>query len=327
MLWYVFKRLCYAVPTLMGVYLLTFVLFFMVNTPDDVARAQLGDKRVSAVAIAQWKKQHGYDLPLFYNHDRSGTAAISHTLLVKTGLQLAHFDFGQSMAGRSIRSDIYQRMWPSLALALPTLLLGLLVNTMVASWLTYFRLTTFSVWMDVCCIVSMSVSVLFYIMIGQYVFAKLLRWMPISGFDYPGVWHFLVLPVVIGVFSGVGSGARWYRTLLAEQSTQPYVITARAKGLNDLGVLLKHVLKNAMLPILTGLVVVIPLLFLGSLIMESFFSIPGLGSYTIDAIAHQDFTVVRAMVYLGTVLYLIGLLLTDVAYTLVDPRVRLAARS
>jgi len=148
---------------------------------------------------------------------------------------------------------------------------------------------------------------------------------PISGYDTGlNAIKFLILPVVISVVAGVGSGARWYRSLFLEEIEQDYVRTARAKGLTETQVLFKHVLKNAMIPILTGVVVILPLLFMGSLITESFFSIPGLGSYTIDAINSQDFAIVRAMVFLGSVLYIIGLLLTDISYTLVDPRVRLS---
>ncbi|MFL6655710.1 MAG: ABC transporter permease, partial [Sulfurifustis sp.] len=128
---------------------------------------------------------------------------------------------------------------------------------------------------------------------------------------------------VIGVVSGIGSSTRLYRAFFLEEITRDYVRTARAKGLSEARVLFRHVLKNAMIPILTGVVVVIPLLFIGSLIMESFFGIPGLGSYTIDAINSQDFAIVRAMVFLGSLLYILGLVLTDISYTLVDPRVRL----
>ena len=136
--------------------------------------------------------------------------------------------------------------------------------------------------------------------------------------------RFLILPVVIGIVAGIGAGTRWYRTIFLEEIGRDYVRTARAKGLSEIRVLFKHVLKNAMVPILTGAVVVIPLLFLGSLLTESFFGIPGLGSYTIDAIRQQDFAIVRAMVFLGSVLYILGLLMTDLSYTLVDPRIRLS---
>ena len=169
----------------------------------------------------------------------------------------------------------------------------------------------------------MSISGLFYIIGGQYLVSKLWRLVPISGFA-AGVdaWKFVILPVAIGVVSGIGSSSRWYRTIFLEEIGKDYVRTARAKGLSELTVLFRHVLRNAMIPILTGVVVVIPLLFMGSLLTESFFGIPGLGSYTIDAINAQDFAVVRAMVFIGSVLYIVGLVLTDLSYTLVDPRVR-----
>lgn len=134
---------------------------------------------------------------------------------------------------------------------------------------------------------------------------------------------FLLLPVVIGVISSIGANTRWYRTIFLEEMNKEYVRTARAKGLPESTVLFKHVLRNALIPILTGAVVTIPLLFLGSLITESFFGIPGLGSYTIEAINAQDFAIVRAMVFIGSFLYIIGLILTDISYTLVDPRIRL----
>jgi peptide/nickel transport system permease protein len=152
----------------------------------------------------------------------------------------------------------------------------------------------------------------------------LLRLVPISGYDVGlDAVKFLVLPVIVGVVGGIGASTRLYRTFFLEEINKDYVRTARAKGLSELRVLFRHVLKNAMIPILTGVVVVIPLLFTGSLILESFFAIPGLGSYTIDAIHSQDFAIVRAMVFLGSVLYIVGLILTDITYTLVDPRVRL----
>jgi len=174
------------------------------------------------------------------------------------------------------------------------------------------------------CVAMMSISSLFYIIGGQYLLSKLWNLMPISGYG-TGVMaaKFLILPVLVGVVSGIGAGARWYRTIFLEEIGKDYVRTARAKGLSEWRVLYKHVLQNAMIPILTGAVVVIPALFMGSLITESFFGIPGLGSYTIDAINSQDFSVVRAMVFLGSVLYIIGLILTDISYTLVDPRIRL----
>ena len=170
----------------------------------------------------------------------------------------------------------------------------------------------------------MSISSLFYIIFGQWLFSKVLRLVPISGFETgTAMISFLILPIAIGVFSRIGSDALLYRSMFLEEINKDYVRTARAKGLSETAVLFKHVLRNASLPILTSTVAVLPMLFLGSLVMESFFGIPGLGSFTIDAINAQDFAIVRTMVFVGTVLYVIGLILTDVAYTIADPRIRL----
>jgi peptide/nickel transport system permease protein len=190
--------------------------------------------------------------------------------------------------------------------------------------MAFFRATYLDFWGVVLCVAMMSISALFYIIGGQYLVSKVWHLVPISG--YAGgldAAKFVLLPALIGVVAGIGAGGRWYRTLFLEEMTRDYVRTARAKGLAESAVMFRHVLKNAMIPILTGVVAVIPLLFMGSLLSESFFGIPGLGSYTIEAIQAQDFAVVRAMVFIGSVLYILGLLLTDLSYTLVDPRVRL----
>ena len=321
---YLFRRIVYAIPILIGVNLLTFALFFVVNTPDDIARMHLGDRHVTQEQIDFWKSERGYDKPLLYNGEQQGLSAFSDTIFYEKSVRLFAFDFGPSDSGRNIAHDIKQRMWPSLAIAIPTLLIGLLVNISFALFMVFFRATYVDFSSVVLCVVLMSISALFYIIGGQYLFAKILSLVPISGYD-TGIdaIKFVILPVIIGVVSGIGAGSRWYRTIFLEEISKDYVTTARAKGLSDFYILFNHVLPNAMIPILTGVVVVLPLLFLGSLIIESFFGIPGLGSYTIDAIAREDFAIVRAMVFLGSFLYIIGLLLTDISYTLVDPRVRL----
>ncbi|MGR8980845.1 MAG: ABC transporter permease [Gammaproteobacteria bacterium] len=322
---YIIRRFLYAVPLLMGVNILTFVLFFMVNSPDDMARMQLGMKHVTQEAVDNWKHQHGYDLPLLWNSRVDGAGKITETVFYQKSAGLFMFRFGVSDSGRNIGSDIKQRMWPSLALAVPTLIIGLLVNIGFALMMVLFRASYLELGGMVLCVILMSVSSLFYIIGGQFAVGKLLKLVPISGYDSGlSAVKFLILPVLIGVFSGIGSGVRWYRTLFLEEVEKDYVRTARAKGLSETQTLFRHVLRNALIPILTGVVVILPLLFMGSLIMESFFSIPGLGSYTIDAINRQDFAIVRSMVFLGSVLYVLGLLLTDISYTLVDPRVRLS---
>ncbi|MGB6976112.1 MAG: ABC transporter permease [Gammaproteobacteria bacterium] len=321
---YLLRRILYAIPILIGVNLLTFVLFFIVNTPDDVARMHLGTKYVTNTDIQRWKEAHGYNKPLFYNGQSTGWRKFTDTLFFNKSLDLFAFQFGESAQGRNIAQDIQQRMWPSLALAIPTLFIGLMLNISVAMLMVFFRNTYMDTSISILCIIIMSISGLFYIIAGQFWLGKVLQWVPISGYQSGlAASRFLILPVIVGVVAGIGAGARWYRTLFLEEMHKEYVITARAKGLKETRVLFEHVFKNALIPILTGVVVILPTLFMGSLIMESFFGIPGLGSYTIDAIAQQDFDIVRAMVFLGTLFYIIGLILTDVSYTLVDPRVRL----
>lgn len=322
---YILRRVLFAAPILIGVNFITFALFFMVNTPDDMARAQLGAKQTSPEMIQSWKIDHGYDKPLFFNLNAPGLAKVQETLFVQESMKLFVFDFGQSDSGRQITADIYERMWPSLAIALPTFIIGLVTNVALALLIVLFRGSALDTATMMVAVAIMSISGLFYIIAGQVLFSKVWHWVPISG--YSEGWEgfkFLILPIFIGVFSGIGAGMRWYRSIFLEEMNKDYIRTARAKGLSDLKVLFGHVLQNGMLPILTGVVVVIPTLFMGSLIMESFFGIPGLGSYTLDAINAQDFGIVKAMVFLGSVLYIVGLILTDISYTLFDPRVKLS---
>ena len=324
MIAYLIRRILYALPILIGVNLLTFILFFVVNTPDDMARMQLGIKRVTPDAIEKWKQQRGYDKPLLVNGAAGGTDKITETIFWQKSASMFVLDFGYSDDGRSISREILTRMIPSLVIALPTFVVGLLLYISFALLMTLFRGTVLDMAGVTLCVILMSISSLFYIIGGQFMVSKLWHWVPISG--YAGgadSLRFILLPVLIGVVAGIGSSSRWYRTIFLEEVGRDYVRTARAKGLSELRVLFKHVLKNAMIPILTGVVAVIPLLFMGSLLTESFFGIPGLGSYTIDAIQAQDFGVVRAMVFLGSALYIVGLILTDISYTMVDPRVRL----
>jgi len=321
---YLIRRILYTIPILLGINIITFALFFMVNSPDDMARMQLGQKHVKPEAIAQWKAHRGYDLPLFYNDKKSGTEQLTQTLFFQKSFLLFTFDFGVSDAGRDISYDISHRMWPSLSIALPVLILSMILNITFAMLMAFFRSSYLDLSSVIFCIILMSISTMFYIIGGQYLFGIVLRLVPISGYDAGlNSIKFIMLPIMVAVMGGLGAGGRWYRTLFLEEMNKDYVKTARAKGLSEVRILFRHVLKNAMLPILTGVVVIIPSLFMGSLVLESFFGVPGLGSYTIDAIQQQDFAIVRAMVFLGSVLYILGLILTDISYTLVDPRVRL----
>jgi peptide/nickel transport system permease protein len=325
MLAYLIRRLLYALPILIGVNVITFALFFIVNTPDDMARMQLGVKRVTPEAIEKWKVERGYDKPLFWNTQASGPGQLTDTIFFRKSVKMFALDFGRADDGRDIAREITQRMGPSLAVAVPVFALGLFAAISFALLLVYFRATYLDFAGVVLCVAMMSVSGLFYIIGGQWLVSKIWHLVPISGYaEGLSAAKFIILPVLISVLAGIGSSARWYRTIFLEEYTKDYVRTARAKGLSERFVLFRHVLRNALIPILTGAVVVIPTLFMGSLLIEAFFGIPGLGSYTIDAINAQDFAVVRAMVFIGSALYIVGLLLTDISYTLVDPRIRLS---
>jgi peptide/nickel transport system permease protein len=324
MLTYLIRRLLYALPILIGVNVLTFALFFIVNTPDDMARMQLGVKRVTPEAIEKWKVERGYDKPLFWNGAASGAGKVADTIFFSKSVKMFALDFGRADDGRDIAREIRLRMMPSLAVAVPVFVLGLFAAISFALLLVYFRATYLDFAGVVLCVAMMSISGLFYIIGGQWLVSKIWHLVPISGYA-AGLTaaKFVILPVIVSVLAGIGSSARWYRTIFLEEYTRDYVRTARAKGLSERFVLFRHVLRNALIPILTGAVVVIPALFMGSLLIEAFFGIPGLGSYTIDAINAQDFAVVRAMVFIGSALYILGLLLTDISYTIADPRIRL----
>ncbi len=321
---YIIRRIGYGVLVLIGVNVFTFMLFFAVNTPDDMARMNIGGKRVTQDAIEKWKVERGYDKPLFWSEQQSGIKKLSQTVFYERSVPLFALQFGASDSGRDIGYELRQRVGPSIALAVPTFALGIFVVIVFSLLLVFFRNTYLELWGVALAVFLMSISGLFYIIVGQFFFSKLLKLVPISGFA--GGWDlfvFLALPIVIGILSRLGGEALFYRTLFLEEIGKDYVRTARSKGLSETVVLFRHVLHNALLPILTSTVAVLPLLFLGALIMESFFGIPGLGSYTIDAINAQDFAVVRSMVFLGSVLYIVGLILTDISYTLADPRIRL----
>jgi peptide/nickel transport system permease protein len=210
-------------------------------------------------------------------------------------------------------------MGPSLAIALPTFVLGLFVTISFALLLVFFRATYLDFWGVVLCVAMMSISGLFYIIGGQYLISQ--------GLEPGADLRLRRRSRCVEVPDPAGADRRHFRHRRVDplvshhlpRGDQATTCAPRAPRAAERVVLFRHVLRNAMIPILTGVVVVIPLLFMGSLLTESFFGIPGLGSYTIDAINAQDFAVVRSMVFIGSVLYIVGLILTDISYTLVDP--------
>ncbi len=323
---YIIRRGLYGFPILLGVNLLLFLLFFYVNTPDDMAETFLGEKHITQEQIDNWKQEHGYALPRFINTAESFPGMITQTIFWQKSMSLFAFRFGKSDQDNSdIGTEVLRRMPYSLCITVPVFILSLMLNLFVAMIVAFYRATYIDTWVLVLCVIMMSISALFYIIYGQMVFAILLKLVPVSGFDSkaPYFFKFLMLPILMGVISSFGGGVRYYRTIFLEEINKDYIRTARAKGLGEGLVLFKHALKNAMLPILTNVVVMIPFLIMGGLLTENFFGIPGLGSYMIEAISRQDFAVLRSMVFLGAFLYVISLILVDISYTMVDPRIRL----
>jgi peptide/nickel transport system permease protein len=323
---YVLRRIGYGALILLGVNLATFFLFFTVNTPDDMARLNIGGKRVTQAQIEKWKTERGYDKPLYVNEQQQGTKKITDTIFWERSVSLFTLDFGRGDAESAgdIGHEVSTRMMASLQLALPLFILQVMFSTVFALLLVMFRHTKLDFWGVVLCVLMLSISSLFYIIVGQFLFSKLFRLAPISGFaNGLDAAKFLVLPIGLSLLARLGGEARLYRAMFLEEVGKDYVRTARAKGLSELAVLFRHVLRNAAIPIITSAGAYLPYVFLGSLVFESFFGIPGLGAYVIDAIAGQDFAIVRTMVFLGSLLYIATYVLIDVAYTWADPRVRL----
>ena len=310
---YIIRRVLYAIPILIGVSLITFVLFYKSSTPDMIARRNLSAKNPTQEQIKEWQKQHGYDKPpqeQFAKHMKE--------------LFLLRFGKSDGLAGEDIGARIRVGAPASLLIASMVFVSALITSICVALTVAYFRGTYIDNAGTFLCVLMMSVVYLVYIISGQFILGKMLKYFPLAG--YREGWdalRFAMLPTIVGVLSGLGSSVRLYRTFLLDEMNQDYIRTARAKGVNEQRILFLHVLKNAAIPILTNVVQIIPALFLGSLLLESFFNIPGLGGWTVDAVTNKDFAVVRAMVFLGTLVTIIGYILTDISYALVDPRVRL----
>ena len=327
MLNFILRRIGYGVLILLGVNLATFILFFTVNTPDDMARLNLGGKRITQEAVEKWKVERGYDKPLYFNDKKQGTEQLTETIFWDRSVSLFALKFGRadSESAGDIGHEVAQRMGVSLQMALPLFVLQVIASTAFSLLLVMFRNSRLDFWGVVSCVLMLSISSLFYIIVGQYLFSRVLKLAPISGFA-PGLdaVKFLALPVLLSLVARLGGEARLYRAMFLEEIGKDYVRTARAKGLSERVVMFRHVLRNALIPIITSAGSYLPYVFLGSLVFESFFGLPGLGAYVIEAISKQDFAVVRTMVFVGSLLYIATYALIDVAYTWVDPRVRLA---
>ena len=328
---YIVRRLLYAIPIVFGVMLITFVLFFVVQSRDTMARVQLG-QRATPVEINNWLHEREYDKPLlvnaswtrdhFYHADKPWTDSI----FIQQMTKFVTFDFGESDFNREpIGEKIRAGAIPSLLITTPALIVGLFLAISLALVQVMYRASALDTGMTIACAILMSIVPMAYIIISQSLMAIWLRWFPVFGFDVQG-WgtvRFLVLPVAVMAIIYLGADVRLYRSIFLEEIAQDYVRTARAKGVGARGVLFKHVLKNGAIALITLIVAYLPLLIMGSLLIENFFGIPGLGGLVVNAIQKQDFAIVRAAVFVGSLLYLFGLMLTDICYAIADPRIRL----
>ena len=307
---YIIRRLLYVIPVLLGVCFIIFVLFNLVS--PDPTLIMLG-KHATVKQMAELRLELGLDRSLF----------VQYLDIVKSAFT---FDFGRSwQTKQEIWEMIKSGAGPSASLSFPAFFIATVIAISISLMVSFFRGKFIDKATVFVCVLLMSVSSLAYILFGQYFLAYKMGLFEISGYDYgfPAFIPYVLLPGVIWIILTLGFDVRFYRTVILDEMYQDYVRTARAKGLSDIVVLFKHVLKNAMIPIITYVVIRIPFLILGALLLESFFSIPGLGGITLQAINSSDFPVIRAMTVLSAVAYIIFTVITDVLYTVVDPRVRL----
>ncbi len=310
MLAYTIRRLLYMVPVLLGVAALVFSLFNTVG--EDPVRVALG-QHATPESIADLKAQWGLDQPLYKQ-------------FVDFLVQIATFDYGRSYDTGEKLSDMFAAGAPvSLSLTLPPFVIGLILNVSLGLLIAYYRGSWLDRFSTALFIGAMSISYLAYIIGFQYVLAYRMDWFPISGYE-PGIegLQFLLLPWIIYLVVSVGPDVRMYRTVFLDETSADYVRTARAKGVSENRMLFGHVLKNAMIPIVTYSMVAVPFLILGAFLMERYFSLPGIGDLMITAINNGDFPVLKGLTMLIAMGYSLIVLLTDIVYAWVDPRVSLS---
>ena len=320
MLKYVLKRLWETIPTTIGILLLTFVLFNVVGgSPAEVI---LG-KNATAESVAAFNRKWGYDKPLIIGigDQGSGIRGWWDSQFFNFVGGLCKGDFGYSIENQEPVIEVLKRgVGPSLSLTVPILVGGVIVALMLALLAAAMR----GGWVDravlVFSAVLMSVNYVIWVLAGQFFLSYKAGIFPVWGYENA---FYLALPVLIGIFSSLGTDVRFFRTAILDEVYKPYVLTARAKGLSGWTIMTRHVLRNALIPIVTYVSLSIPYLFTGSLLLESFFGIPGLGSVSINAIHSADMAVVRAIVVLGALLYQFVNLVTDVLYAVLDPRIRM----
>jgi peptide/nickel transport system permease protein len=308
---YIIRRILYGIPIVLGTTLLLFIIFNVLPGQDPAL--QLAGKHATPETIASIRAELGIDKPL----------PVQFGNLLK---DVVTFDFGRSYATKQRVADmILDGAGPSFSLVAPPFFLTALIALIIGIFVSVYRGTWVDRWIIAIAVAGQSVSILVYILYFQYFFAFKLGWFPISGYDpsLTGRWQYLMLPGIILMLVGLAPSIRFYRTVVLDELYQDYVRTARAKGLTGSAVLFKHVLKNAMIPIITDLVIQLPFLILGALTLESFFGIPGTGDLLVRAIANNDRPVMIAETVLGTIAFVTFNIISDILYALVDPRVQL----
>ena len=314
---YIIRRMLSVVPITLGVLLITFFLFRVIGGNPAY---RIAGKNASKARIEQISHERGYDQPYFVNlHNFPREIFVAQ--FPRLCGQLLRFDFGESVKTKErVGAMLREGLMPSLCVTVPLFVIEVVLAISLALLAAYYRNT----WLDrtivAAAVIGMSVSSLVYIMVAQYWLASEWRLFPVWGFEGP---QYLVLPWLIGTFAGVGSYVRFYRTVMLDEMYQDYVRTARAKGVGPRGVLFRHVLRNAMIPILTNVIIAIPFLYTGALLLESFFGIPGLGRLTVNALFVGDEDVIFATTFLGAILFVVANVVTDIAYAWADPRIRL----
>jgi len=306
---YIIRRLLYTIPIVFGVLLLTFVLFTVVG--GDISM-EIAGKSATPETIREIREEYGFDKPLFLSRDSQ---------LVRHFKSALTFDFGRALDREPVIDKIKRGMGPSLALTVPMFFGEVIIAVSLALFVAFLRGTVWDTLALVICVAGMSIPYLSFIILGQYFLAYKWGLFPVFFSPDLSIPQYVALPVLIGIVTGLGSNLRFYRTVMLDEMRADYVRTAFAKGLDTKRVLFKHVLKNAMIPVLTQVVLAIPFLFLGSLLLERFFGIPGIGYLMVEAIGSRDYFVINAMTYIGAILFVVFNLITDICYVLVDPRI------
>jgi len=306
---YIIRRLLYTIPIVFGVLLLTFVLFTLVGGDISI---EIAGKNATQETIDEIREEYGLNKPLFLSWD---SQFINH---FKNALT---FDFGRARDREPVVDKIKRGVVPSLTLTVPMFFGVVIISVSLALIIAFVRGSVWDTFAVIICVAGMSIPYLSFILFGQYFLAYKYGFFPVFFSPDLSPPQYVALPVLIGIVAGLGGNLRFYRTVMLDEMRSDYVRTAFAKGLGTRRVLFKHVLKNAMIPIITRVVLAIPFLFLGSLLLERFFGIPGLGYLMVEAIGSRDYFVINAMTYISAILFVLFNLITDICYALVDPRV------